>query len=74
MPVSMFTTKIDSSNCWLTSAVSPSATTMDTIDIKSGMSPATTAPNTSSRMISAAGKPNLSSPFSRSSWESRLKS
>ena len=38
------------------------------------MSPATTAPKTSSRMISAAGSPNCSSPFSRSSCESRLKS
>ncbi len=38
------------------------------------MSPATTAPKTRSRMIRAAGSPNWSSPFSRSSCERRLKS
>ncbi len=74
MPVSMFTTKTESSNCCARRAVSPSATTIETIAISSGISPATTAPKTSSRMISAAGKPNWSSPFSRSSCESALKS
>ena len=74
MPVSMFTRKIESSNCCARSAESPSATTIETIAISSGTSPATTAPKTSRRMMSAAGRPNLSSPFSRSSWESRLKS
>ena len=54
--------------------MSPSATTIETIAISSGISPATTAPKTSSRMISAAGSPNWSSPFSRSSCESGLKS
>ena len=39
--------------------MSPSATTIETIAISSGMSPATTAPKTSSRMISAAGQPEL---------------
>ena len=45
-----------------------------TIAIRSGTSPATTAPKTSNRTMSAAGSPNLSSPFSRSSCERRLKS
>ncbi len=70
----MFTTKIDRSNGWASSAVRPSATTIETIAISSGTSPATTAPKTSRRMISAAGSPNCSSPFSRSSCERRLKS
>ena len=74
MPVSMLITNTESSNCWATSAVRPSATMIETAAISSGTSPATTAPNTSSRMISAAGRPNLSSPFSRSSCESTLKS
>ncbi len=74
IPVSMLMTKTESSNCCATTAVSPSATTIETIAMSSGTSPATTAPKTSSRMMSAAGRPNFSSPFSRSSCESRLKS
>ena len=72
--MSMLTRKTESSNCCARSALSPSATTIATIAISSGTSPATTAPKTSRRMMSAAGSPNLSSPFSRSSWERRLKS
>ena len=64
----------ESSNCCASSVARPSATTIAMIAIKSGMSPATTAPKTRSRMMSAAGSPNLSSPFSRSSCERRLKS
>src|SRR3990170_5114376 len=70
----MFTTKTESSNCCATSATIPRATMIETIAINSGMSPATTAPKTSRRMTSAAGRPNWSSPFSRSSCDSRLKS
>jgi hypothetical protein len=70
----MFTTNTDNSNSCASRAVSPRATTIATIAISSGMSPATTAPKTRSRMISAAGSPNLSSPFSRSSCERVLKS
>ena len=42
-------TKTESSNCCATSAVSPSATTIATIAISSGTSPATTVPKTSNR-------------------------
>ena len=42
MPVSMFTTKIESSHCWPTSAVRPSATTIETIARMSGSVAATT--------------------------------
>ena len=49
----MFTTKIESSNCCAMIAVSPSATMIETMAISSGMRPATTAPKTSSRMMSA---------------------
>ena len=66
MPVSMFTTKIESSHSWATSAVSPSATRIDTIARTIGRSPATTAPKTSRRTISAAGRPKRNSPSSRS--------
>ena len=72
--MSMFTRKIESSNCCARTALMPRATSIETTAISSGMSPATTAPNTSSRMMSAAGRPNWSSPFSRSSWDRRLKS
>ena len=72
--MSMLTRKTESSNCCARSALSPSATRIETIAISSGTSPATTAPKTRRRMMSAAGSPNLSSPFSRSSWERRLKS
>ena len=58
IPVIMFTMKIESPNSSERSAVRPSATMIDTIAIRSGMSPATTAPKTSTRTISAAGKPN----------------
>ena len=47
---------------------------IDTIAISSGTSPATTVPKTSRRMISAAGRPNFSSPFWRSLSESLLES
>ena len=47
----MFTTKTESVNASATSAQRPSATMIATSAITSGISPATTAPKTSSRMI-----------------------
>jgi hypothetical protein len=70
----MFVVKIDSSNTWVSNATNPSAVVIATSAISSGTTPATTVPNTSSRMISAAGSPNLSSPSSRSRLDSSLKS
>ena len=52
--MSMFTRKTESSNCWARTALSPSATTIATIAIIKGTSPATTAPKTRRRMMSAA--------------------
>jgi hypothetical protein len=70
----MLTTKIERLKAWARTATKPSATTIDGSAISSGTSPATTVPNTSSRMIRAAGRPNWSSPDWRSSSESLLKS
>ena len=67
----MFVTKTESSKTWPTSAVSARATTIETSASTSGMTPATTAPKTSRSTISAAGSPKKSSPFCRSSSESR---
>ena len=50
---SMFTTKKESSNAWPTSAVRPSATTIETTARTIGTSEATSAPKTTSRTISA---------------------
>ena len=66
--------KIESSNTCVNTATSPIAVRIETIAISSGTSPATTVPKTSSRMISAAGSPNFSSPFARSLSESRFES
>ena len=74
MPVSMFTKKTESENASARIAHSPSATTIATIAITSGISPATTAPKTRIRITSAAGRPNWSSPVLRSCWERSLKS
>ena len=70
----MFTTKIESSHSWATSAVSPSATMIETIASTIGSAAATTAPKTSRSTRSAAGRPKRSSPFSRSLCETSLKS
>jgi hypothetical protein len=70
----MFTTKTESVNPAATIAHSPSATTIATIAISKGISPATTAPKTSSSTISAAGSPTESSPDLRSCCERSLKS
>ncbi len=74
MPVSMFTTKIESSNTVVTRATSPSATTIESNASSTGTSPATTEPKTSTRITSAAGRPNWNSPVLRSSSERVLKS
>ncbi len=70
----MFTTKTESVNASATSAQRPSATMIAISAITSGISPATTAPKTSSRMMNAAGRPNSSSPDLRSCCERSLKS
>ena len=70
----MLTTKNDTSNAWPTSAVSATATTIESRPSTTGIRPATTAPNTSSSTISAAGRPISNSPFCRSSAESFSKS
>ena len=70
----MFTTNTESENASATSAQRPSATMIAISAITSGIRPATTAPNTSSRMMNAAGRPNSSSPDLRSCCESPLKS
>ncbi len=70
----MFVAKTESGNACPTSASSASATTTETIAKSSGINPATTEPKTTNRTISAAGKPNPSSPFSRSSPASVSKS
>jgi hypothetical protein len=70
----MLVVKIDSSNSWVSRATRPSAVTIATNAISTGTRPATIAPNTSSRMSKAAGRPNRSSPLSRSRSDSWLKS
>ena len=70
----MFTTKNETSNAWPTIAVKATAITIDSSPSSTGTRPATTAPKTSTRMISAAGSPINSSPFCRSSSESFSKS
>ena len=58
--------KTESENPREMSATSPSATMIERIAISTGTTPATTAPKTRTRTISAAGRPNASSPVSRS--------
>ena len=58
--------KTESENPSEMSATSPSATMIERIAISTGTSPAKTAPKTSTRTMSAAGRPKASSPFSRS--------
>ena len=74
MPVSMLMTNTESVNPWATAPVRPRATTIETMARSSGSPAATSAPKTSTRMISAAGRPILSSPDLRSLWESSLRS
>lgn len=66
--------KKDRSTAWPAIAALPSATMIDAMAIASGTATATTAPKTSSSTISAAGRPNCSSPFSRSCRETVVKS
>jgi hypothetical protein len=70
----MLVTKRLTSKNWPITATSARATMIEINAIVSGMSVATTVPKTSSRMIRAAGKPNLSSPCCRSFSETFSKS
>src|SRR5438477_156874 len=70
----MLTTKIESVNPSATRPVRPTATRIETIAIRTGTSPAATAPKTSTSTTSAAGRPTPSSPDFRSCCERSLKS
>ena len=70
----MLTTKNETSNAWPTRAVKATAITIDRSPSSTGTRPATTAPKTSKRMISAAGSPINNSPFCKSCSESFSKS
>jgi hypothetical protein len=72
MPLIMLIVNTERSVKMPTTPVSPTATRIAISAVATGMSPATTAPNTSSRTISATGSPNSSSPLRRSSSESAL--
>jgi hypothetical protein len=74
MPVSMFTMNTDRLNASDSTATTPSPTMIDISAIATGTRPATIDPNTSTSTSSAAGRPNASSPCSRSLCESELKS
>ena len=74
MPVIMFTAKTDRLNSWATTVAIPSPTAIDTRAMSTGISPAATAPNTSSRTTIEAGRPNSISPRRRSLEDSELKS
>jgi hypothetical protein len=70
----MLIVKIERLKACPSTATKASATMIDGSAMRSGSSPATTVPNTSRSTISAAGRPNWSSPERRSSSESLLKS
>ena len=72
--MSMFVANTESGKACPTIATSASATAMETSAISIGITPARTEPKTIRRTISAAGSPNLSSPFLRSSPASVEKS
>ena len=66
MPVIMLTMKIERWNSSPTRVAIPSPTMIDTNAMSTGISPATTAPNTSKRTTIAIGRPKSSSPCRRS--------
>ncbi len=70
----MFTTKKEKTQTWPSTATSASASVIATIASRRGTSEATTAPNTSSSTIRAAGRPKKSSPSFRSLFEISRKS
>ena len=70
----MFTMNRFSGNAWPTTAVMPSATTIEMIAISIGIATPTSVPTTSSSTISAAGSPNCNSPLLRSLADSSVKS
>ena len=63
----MLVAKTESGKACPTSAVSASATVIETSDSRTGISPATTEPKTINRTIRRPATRNPSSPFSRSS-------
>ena len=70
----MFRTKRFSGNTCPMTAVMPSATTIEMTAIIIGIAAPTSVPITSSSTISAAGRPNCSSPLLRSLADSSVKS
>ncbi len=62
MPVIMLTMKTDRWNSSPTMVAMPNPTTMASRAMSTGISPATTAPNTSNRTTMAIGRPNSTSP------------
>ena len=74
MPVIMLTMKTDRLNSWATTVAMPRPIRMDRIATSSGISPAMTAPKTSSKTTMAMGRPKSSSPCFRSLEDKVLKS
>jgi hypothetical protein len=74
MPVIMLTMKTERLNCWATRVAIPRPTMIDSRAMRTGISPATTAPNTSSKTTMAIGSPKSTSPRRRSVEDSVVKS
>ena len=74
MPVIMLMMKVDRWNSSPTSVAIPSPTTIESSAMSIGISPATTAPNTSKRTTIEIGRPKSSSPFRRSLVDKLVKS
>ena len=74
MPVIMLTMKTDRLNSCATIVAIPRPTMIDARAMSIGMSPATTAPNTSIRMTMEIGSPKSISPWRRSLEDSVVKS
>ena len=74
MPVIMLMTKTERLNSWATMVAIPSPTVIDSSAMRNGMSPATTAPNTSMSTTMEMGSPKSTSPLRRSLEDSVLKS
>ena len=74
IPVIMLTMKTDRLNSRASSAAMPRPTMMESRAISAGIKPATTAPNTSSRITMEIGSPKSSSPCLRSLADRVVKS
>ena len=74
MPVIMLTMKTERLNSWATMVAIPRPTMIDSRAMSTGMSPATTAPNTSIKTTMAIGSPKSTSPRRRSLEDSVVKS